>query len=288
MGWWLWTMLGSVVLFSSVASGEEPSVVINELLYDVPGSDTGNEWVELFNVSGSPVDLSGWNIQRGGTTFTTVFTFPGGASIAPGSFLLVGEQNVASAAFQASLVFQNGGDATDGVRIVTGDGTVVDVLLYGEPNAHGLPDRSGAAGTAFAPDVPEGHSLARIPDGRHSSGDSRDFSNASAPTPGAKNAGDIASSPPTSAEAAGATAGPSSISESSGRVVVNEVLPNPLGSDEEGEFVELWNSGTDSANLLGFSLDDAEGGSAPYALHRGTSIPPKGYLVLRRNARPTV
>ena len=37
-------------------------------------------------------------------------------------------------------------------------------------------------------------------------------------------------------------------------VFINEWLPNPVGKDADGEFVEIFNSGKDSVNLSGWSL----------------------------------
>jgi hypothetical protein len=41
-------------------------VVISEIMYDLPGADTGpgGEWVEIHNESGSGVDLEMWTFLR--------------------------------------------------------------------------------------------------------------------------------------------------------------------------------------------------------------------------------
>lgn len=49
-------------------------------------------------------------------------------------------------------------------------------------------------------------------------------------------------------------------------VVVSEVLPNPMGEDADGEWIELWNPSAVEKPLCGWSLDDDERGSAPYRL----------------------
>ena len=66
------------------------------------GGNTGavynQDFVELFNNSGSPVSLTGWSIQYGsaaGTTgwgsgSNTTFNFPDGATIGPCKYLLIG------------------------------------------------------------------------------------------------------------------------------------------------------------------------------------------------------
>ncbi|MBU7004518.1 MAG: lamin tail domain-containing protein [Theionarchaea archaeon] len=37
--------------------------MINELEHNPAGTDTGNEWVELFNPTSSSVSLSGWSLS---------------------------------------------------------------------------------------------------------------------------------------------------------------------------------------------------------------------------------
>ncbi|MGC9435722.1 MAG: PKD domain-containing protein, partial [Methanomicrobiales archaeon] len=41
-------------------------VVINEVEYNPAGTDSGNEWVELYNPAGMEVDLSGWELRATG------------------------------------------------------------------------------------------------------------------------------------------------------------------------------------------------------------------------------
>lgn len=58
----------------------------------------------------------------------------------------------------------------------------------------------------------------------------------------------------------------------SNQLVINEILPNPVGSDTGGEFIELRNLGHVSVDLAGWQLDDNDGGSAPYTIPAGTTI----------------
>jgi len=41
-------------------------VVINEIMYDLPGSDQGREWIEIYNSSTSATNLEGFNIETTG------------------------------------------------------------------------------------------------------------------------------------------------------------------------------------------------------------------------------
>lgn len=56
-----------------------------------------------------------------------------------------------------------------------------------------------------------------------------------------------------------------------GQVVINEILPNPLGGPSESdEYIELYSS--DLVSLAGWILDDQEAGSNPYTIPEGTQI----------------
>lgn len=265
-----------------VAYATPSSVAINEALYDAVSTDTGREWIEFFNRGSAAADLTGWRIERGGTAFVSVFIFPAGAAIAPGAFLTVGESLVPDVDFVATLAFENGGSATDGIRLVDNAGVVVDVLLYDEPNTNLLPDESGSAGTSFAPDVTEGHSLARVPDGTDTNQNAVDIVDALIPTPGSSNVLPTPTPSPTPTPTATPTPTPTPRPAPTG-VVVSEALPNPVGSDSAGEFLELFNPSSGAVDLSGSRLDDADGGSTPYTIPDGTSIQSGGYLSFSRS-----
>lgn len=64
-------------------------------------------------------------------------------------------------------------------------------------------------------------------------------------------------------------------------VIINEILPNPEGSDSEGEFVELYNKGNQTVDLNLWQLDDENNGSAPYTI-KNKKIAANQYLVFYR------
>ena len=71
-------------------------VVINEIMYnpyyEVNGAsdtDDSGEWIEFFNAGQESVDMSGWKIVEGIT-----FTFPSGATIAPGAYVILARDSV--------------------------------------------------------------------------------------------------------------------------------------------------------------------------------------------------
>jgi hypothetical protein len=161
-------------------------VVINEVLYDPAGSDTGNEWIEIYNASSEAVNLQGWQLQKAGTSFGTVYMFDG-LQLNAGEYVLIGESNVPDADITTELAFQNGGSATDGIRLVSSDGQYTDTVLYDTPNTNQLPDDITNPGASFAPDVNSGHSLARMHDGLDTNLAADDFFDCDNPTPGEAN-----------------------------------------------------------------------------------------------------
>lgn len=68
----------------------------------------------------------------------------------------------------------------------------------------------------------------------------------------------------------------------SGKVRLNEIFPDPAGSDAEGEFIELINLDEREVNLRGWKLDDGEGGSRPYFFAEDTILAPGALLSLPR------
>jgi cysteine-rich repeat protein len=65
-------------------------------------------------------------------------------------------------------------------------------------------------------------------------------------------------------------------------LLINEFLPDPEGTDDE-EWIELYNAGETTVNVLNWRIDDQEGGSKPYNFSSNILINSKGYYVLERS-----
>lgn len=65
-------------------------------------------------------------------------------------------------------------------------------------------------------------------------------------------------------------------------LVINEVVPNPTGSDDS-EWLELYNQSDETINLFGFTLDDGVDGSSPYKISEELLIGSKEYLIFERS-----
>ncbi|HOV16422.1 MAG TPA: lamin tail domain-containing protein [Candidatus Cloacimonadota bacterium] len=162
------------------------NVVINEIMYDPAGNDTGNEWLELYNNGQQDEDLEGAHLQVAGQSFINIYTFPH-FILRAGRFLLIGEQNIIQAQLFANLNMTDGDNATAGVRYVSPNGIYTDTVLYGNPNTYSLIDDQHNTAAFFAPDAEAGCSLARIADGYDSDNCATDFIAEANPTPGSAN-----------------------------------------------------------------------------------------------------
>ena len=141
-------------------------MLIDEVLYDPDGTDEGWEYVILYNATGEEIDLAGWEIQWGGSDFTYGTLDLTGYSVPALSTLLLGEALVPGADWVVNFEpdIQNGGAASDGVRIVAPGAAVIDTLIYDSPNTNGLPGDDGLVpypDEMCAPDATSGKILAR-------------------------------------------------------------------------------------------------------------------------------
>ncbi len=66
-------------------------------------------------------------------------------------------------------------------------------------------------------------------------------------------------------------------------IYLNEWLPNPSGPDAKGEFIELYNSGSQAESLAGWALNIGPKKNIPLS---GSSIGPGKYFIVTKNSAP--
>lgn len=201
------------VLFEPVRN-----VVINEFLAhtDLPDVD----YIELYNHSSSPVDLSGCWLSD--APATNKFRIPDGTIIGATGFVYFTE---ATLGFSLSA-------AGEAIYFVNSNLTrVVDSIAFDAQQ--------------------NGVSSGRVPDGGPA------FYRLAAKTPGAPNG-------PMRQES----------------IVINEIMYHPVTDDDNDEFIELYNRGTNAVNVGGWRLNKA----IDFTFPTNTIIPTNGYLVIAKNA----
>ena len=168
-----------LLLAGSTAGVGRAALVINEVLYDPPGSDDGREFVEIANTGPFAAPLEGVALEsgNGGEADDWKEVWRGGADawIQPGGFYRVGLDGPGSGE-PARLELQNG---PDGVRLLK-RGFELDRIGWGEhEHAEYFEGRA-------APLTRNGQSLARRVDGLDTDDNAADFEPA-LPTPGRPN-----------------------------------------------------------------------------------------------------
>lgn len=176
-------------------------LLLSEIFYDTPGTDSLEEWIEIYNPTTAAVNLSLYKVgdeeTQGGTE--GMFRFPDGAVLGPGKKVVVAAN---SAGFYALYGFEPDyeimdadsavpnmveytawgyGDfslnnAADEVLLLNASDAVVDAVTY----ASGV-----FSGVIPHPGVATGHSIERWPAGQDTDDCSYDFVDRYPPSPGA-------------------------------------------------------------------------------------------------------
>jgi uncharacterized protein len=171
------------------ASAASSTLVVNEIDYDQPATDAA-EFLEIRNVSGVPVDLTGHSVALvngtgGGAAVYQTIALPS-TTLAAGDYYVVCGNAATVAGCDLDVapdtnLIQNG--APDGVAITLG-GTIVDTVSY-EGNT-GAPYTEGS-GTGLEDDPSDvDHGISRLPDGVDTDQNNVDLSTRCI-TPGATN-----------------------------------------------------------------------------------------------------
>jgi Lamin Tail Domain/Bacterial Ig domain/Secretion system C-terminal sorting domain len=120
----------SLLFTCSMIAAAQAQIVISEIMFNPPESGQDSlEYIEFFNKSNTTVNLEGW------TVFGATYTFPAGASLSAGSYLILSKsasaiQNVfgkASTQWDMSQALSNGGET---LKILNAAGAVIDSVTY--------------------------------------------------------------------------------------------------------------------------------------------------------------
>lgn len=220
--------------------------LINEF-YSNP-ADGETEWVEIYNPSGSILELENWYLSDG----SGAKTFLNGGFEDGEKFFLLGKPKGA---------LNNSGDE---IGLFSPDGNLIDRVVYGD---------WGSSTAKNAPAPSKGFSAGRREDGFKNGGLDQVFLLTSVPTPGSANKIILTSASSTSTE-----------DQSAEDVLITEVFPNPLGSDASGEFIEFYNQGDEEVDLSGWRVAIRSGKQLEFG-HNFLAAPilkPKTFFALFR------
>ena len=165
------------------------NIVISEVLFNPGGSaETGAEWIELYNPTGSSINISLWLIEKEGLVSSAV-SFPPGTTLPAHAHLLVGDDGILPVGLPtpdfigqvSSLI-----NGADGIVLKDSSLNVVDKVGWGsiaDTNYYETTPRSGA---------PDNNSIERKQGGScgnaiDTDNNQNDFMNNPIPTPQNKN-----------------------------------------------------------------------------------------------------
>ncbi len=225
-------------------------VLINELMINPEDSNADYEFIELFNPGNAEQDISGWILQDTQGKISS-FQMPANTRIIPLGYLAFYRP-------QTKITLNNSGD---GVKLIGLQNEVCDAS----------PANSGAA--------KEDLSYSR---------QGENWVWTSQPTAGRVNEIKNADTNVVTPKAADKKASDESetkldlakIDQTSSSVIINELLPNPAGADNEKEFIELKNISSSSVDIYNWQLQDAS--RKKYTFASSTVILPANFLVIWR------
>ena len=224
------------------------TLVINEFVSDPISGE--KEWVEIFNPFNNVIPLAGWRVRESSGRTVTL----------PDQWF--GFEQFIVAEFSSSALNND----ADTIELLDPTGVVIDRVVYG---------------TDFVPSATDPYAVARDVDGT--------FRVTDVPTPGSANLFPAPILAQENSEEDAVVQAPLSIAEEDPQkreeeietvpspavlfsllrdIRLSEIFPNPKGSDEGFEFIEVENRGKTEADLFGLVLEDESGSRWAVADHR--------------------
>lgn len=205
-------------------------IVINEFVSDPTDNDV--EWIELYNNTNKEIDLTDWTIEEGSEAKTTLEGIIGASN--ENKFFVIEKP-------KGNL--NNKGDI---IILRNNTGTLIDQVAYGNWDDGNVNNNAPAAGDPY--------SAARKFDGQNSFNNANDFSVTTTLT---KNTGNAITKTEEELELTDEVSAEERLNyDYSDDIVISEIFPNPEGSDNETEFIELFNFGGREVDLTGWALGD--------------------------------
>lgn len=123
------------VLFLLLGRVAFADVTISEIMYDPDGSDTNREWVEVYNDSGSSVDMTSWKFVEADTNHGLT-GYSGGMTLGAGEYGIIAldaatfasEYSTSGPVFDASFSLINSGGET--LSLKDSGGNIVFTVSY--------------------------------------------------------------------------------------------------------------------------------------------------------------
>ncbi len=262
-------------------------IVINEVMYDLPGADDKHEWIELFNAGSSEIDLTGWKFNDGDSATNHALNAPpkngsrGSLVLRVGGYLLLAGDAATVATdlpgFSGSIIdtVMSLANSSATLKIINKDEQEVCSAFYSK--------EIGAGGNGKTLEWDEAQLKESLAEGGTPGASNSilnpNYSPAPTATPSPTPAGSAETTTPV--PSTNQTISPVPEYQYSKEIFINEFLPSPQSGEKE--WVEIYNAGAESINLTGWSIADKENIDRPQLIPDGTIIEPKNFLVILLN-----
>lgn len=140
----------ALVVSDAVAASQPPlpHPRFTQVAYDMPGNDTHEEWIEIYNPADVAIDVGGWKVRDNFRTFT----IPAGTMIGPNGYLDIARDGAAYTALTGRNPDLAGsnlslGNTGDHLTLVDPGGTSIDFVAWeqGFPGWETLATKRGRA-----------------------------------------------------------------------------------------------------------------------------------------------
>ncbi len=350
----LFVLIG-LFIFPNFCFGAINELIINEIMYDLSGSDNKHEWIEILNTSDTKIDLTGWKFNDGSNHVLNEPPKNGGQGsleISAGEYIILTGDAITfltdhpgfSGTVIDTVMSLNNTAAT--LKIIDSEANEVDSISYEsawgakgngktlekidalDANSQnnwqesvpdgGTPGALNSSGEESPPDEePEVNgwiptTTTHRPPVAHAGSDtsalvnqeifleaSQSYDPDNDPLTYFWNFGDGATDTQEKTSHTYLYPGQYIVSLMvsdkefsdldiiiiniySPSIIISEFMPVPAESEEENEWIELFNQSSQVANLTGWQLDDQEDDSSPFLFPANSLIGPEQFLVMRR------
>jgi beta-lactamase superfamily II metal-dependent hydrolase len=236
-----------------------PKVVFSEIFYDTLGTESKEEWLELYNNHVADVDLSGWKIVDNNLAGYT-WTFPAGTIIKKGTYLTVGRNSegfVAMYGYEADLYgnlpyLNNSGET---IHLLDASDNVIDFAAWEGGASAGIPDGWGSTSNPWAS---AGNTIVRA----DVTVDTDTYSDWTYATDGGNPQTQIVP----------------------GNILFSEVFYDTPGTESIEEWLELYNNSTFAVDISGWTITDNNGTGWTFTFPAGSTLEPGTFLTAAMNS----
>jgi hypothetical protein len=262
-----------LILYFPISSQAEKTegVAINEIAWmgsKITEIDSQNwwryEWLELFNNTDSKISVDGWKIEFYNENLD--WSLPLLGEILPNGYFLIVSSDKISASFNQNYSSLSGKMTNEGQKIILKD------------NSNTTIDEINCISGWFTGNNTTKQTMEKI-NPSVSSNLKTNWANSQNPngTPGTINS--------VFGKEAIRTVLPTltPVKKSyPGGIIFNEIMPAPKGSDENNEWIELYNQNNFAVNLSGWKIRDTTGATTTYTIPSEIKINANDFLVLQR------